>query len=115
MDTGKLASTITQFCMDHMVSRSGYYNLRAQGLAPDEMHLGRKVLITNEAAAEWRLRMTELTANAKAEKESAVAEAARRFEESQRRSTEAKAESAPRYPQQKRRRQVVGQAKEPRE
>lgn len=106
MDKRKFASTIPQFCSDHNISRSGYYNLRNQNLAPDEIHLGRKVLITDEAAAEWRLWMTELTANAKAEKEREVAEAARQYE---------KSEPARQHPKQKRRREAARQAKETRE
>jgi hypothetical protein len=48
------ASTIPQFCAKHAISESFYYKLRAQNLAPRELRLGARVLITNEAAADWR-------------------------------------------------------------
>ena len=51
------ASTITQFCKDHHISRSMYYKLQKQGQGPKQMMVGRRRLISNEAAADWRHQM----------------------------------------------------------
>src|SRR5262245_34424793 len=48
------AFTVEAFCMQHMLSHSMYYKLKADGLGPREFRLGIKVLISREAAAEWR-------------------------------------------------------------
>jgi hypothetical protein len=52
--TERSASTITEFCEAHRISRTRYYELKDEGLAPDEMVVGRRRLISNEAAARWR-------------------------------------------------------------
>jgi hypothetical protein len=49
-----MADTIPQFCQRHRFSVPFYYKLRLQGLAPREMRVGKRVLITNESAADWR-------------------------------------------------------------
>jgi hypothetical protein len=46
--------TVSEFCHQHHISVGMYYKLRAAGLAPREMVLGRRRLISAEAAAEWR-------------------------------------------------------------
>jgi hypothetical protein len=59
--------TIPQFCRKHRISRSGYYDIKRLGKGPREMRpgllpgqvpgigtKGTKVIITNEAAADWR-------------------------------------------------------------
>ena len=46
--------TISAFCQAHHISEPYYYRLRERGLGPREMRLGRKVLISNDAAADWR-------------------------------------------------------------
>jgi predicted DNA-binding transcriptional regulator AlpA len=48
--------SIDQFCERHGISRPHYYRLRAQGLTPDEIQLGTRVLIAKEAAEVWRRR-----------------------------------------------------------
>ena len=48
------ASSIEQFCTDHSISRPLLYKLWAAGNGPRQMRVGRKVLISAEAAAEWR-------------------------------------------------------------
>ncbi len=49
------AYSIDEFCARHgPISRAHYYNMKKLGLGPREMHLGTRVLITAEAAAEWR-------------------------------------------------------------
>lgn len=57
MDTKKAASSISRFCADHDISRPLYYKMRAENKAPKEMRVGRRVLISEEAAADWRRRM----------------------------------------------------------
>jgi len=48
------AYTIPGFCRDHNIPESTYYELRKRGQGPREMRAGRRVLITQEAAADWR-------------------------------------------------------------
>ena len=61
---GRAAFTINEFCESHRLSRASFYNLRKLGRGPSEMHLGSKILISVEAAAEWRRRMEEAAATA---------------------------------------------------
>jgi hypothetical protein len=46
--------TIEEFCQRHRISITFYYKLRSLGQAPAEMRLGTRVLISKEAAEEWR-------------------------------------------------------------
>ena len=48
------AYTIREFCARHRLSMSMYYKMRTQGRGPREMHVGRHVVISREAAAKWR-------------------------------------------------------------
>jgi predicted DNA-binding transcriptional regulator AlpA len=48
---------IKSFCESHRISRSFLYKLIAEGRGPRLMKLGRRTLISIEAAAEWRARM----------------------------------------------------------
>jgi hypothetical protein len=49
------AFSIDEFCARNgPISRAHYYNLRQAGQAPREMRLLGRVLITAEAAADWR-------------------------------------------------------------
>ena len=57
----KGASSIPRFCADHNISKSFYYTL-PMDLRPKVMRVGNRVLISDEAAAEWRRRM-EVDAN----------------------------------------------------
>lgn len=57
----KPVMTIDEFCEDHCITRAHYYALKKQGKGPREMALGRRKLITQEAAAEWRKRMEKET------------------------------------------------------
>jgi hypothetical protein len=43
-----------EFCVAHRIGLSTYYCLRREGSGPDEIKIGRKVLITKESAARWR-------------------------------------------------------------
>jgi hypothetical protein len=48
------AFTVQEFCDSHRISRSRYYELKAQGLTPVEMKIGHRRLISFESAAAWR-------------------------------------------------------------
>ncbi len=52
-----LAFSIEQFCHLHGISRAKFYELRDEGEGPTLMHVGTRVLISREAAEQWRRRM----------------------------------------------------------
>jgi predicted DNA-binding transcriptional regulator AlpA len=58
------AYDIPQFCTSHNISRALFYKLLNEGKAPSLMKVGRRTLISVEAAAEWRRRMEAETAAA---------------------------------------------------
>lgn len=51
---GSQAFTIEEFCKAHRISRGTYFNLQARGEGPTVMRLGKRVVISREAAARWR-------------------------------------------------------------
>lgn len=51
------AYTVSSFCEQHHISRSYLYQLWSEGRGPQRTKLGRRTLISGEAAAEWRARM----------------------------------------------------------
>ena len=51
------AQSIKDFCKSHGISISYFYKLKEQGKAPRIMSLGRRQLVSSEAAAEWRKEM----------------------------------------------------------
>ncbi|AUL48472.1 hypothetical protein BTL55_17025 [Bordetella trematum] len=53
----KATFTVAQFCDQHNTSRSFFYELIKQGKGPRLMKVGRRTLISAEAAAEWRRSM----------------------------------------------------------
>jgi predicted DNA-binding transcriptional regulator AlpA len=57
----KKACSILDFCKEHAISRAHFYNLVKRGLAPRTLRVGRRRLVSDEAAAEWR-RMMEAPA-----------------------------------------------------
>lgn len=59
----KATFTITQFCDDHNISRTHFYELVKQGKGPRLLRVGRRTLVSQEAAADWRRRMEEETAS----------------------------------------------------
>jgi len=63
----RAAFTITEFCEAHRISRSKLCQLWAAGTGPRVMKVGVKVLISIEAAAEWRREREQAAAEAKAE------------------------------------------------
>ena len=48
------AYSIPDFCRAHGFSPAHYFNLQKDGRGPRVMRLGKRVLISREAAAEWR-------------------------------------------------------------
>ena len=51
------AYSVSLFCQSHGISRALYYKLAKEGKAPQTMQVGRRKLISREAAAEWRMKM----------------------------------------------------------
>ena len=60
------AFTIGGFCTSHGIGKSLFYELKRNGKAPRTIKVGRKRIITVEAAADWRRKMEEETAEAEA-------------------------------------------------
>ena len=54
MHTETEAFTIEEFCRAHRFSRAHYFNLKRDGIGPREMRVGNRVIISREAAADWR-------------------------------------------------------------
>jgi len=52
--TAPACFSVASFCVAHHISESFYYKLKNQGLGPREMQVGARILITHEAAADWR-------------------------------------------------------------
>jgi hypothetical protein len=48
------AVTLDEFCRRNGFSRSMFYKLKAQGLAPDVFNVGSRVMISKEASRAWR-------------------------------------------------------------
>jgi hypothetical protein len=48
------AYTIEEFCKAHRFSRASYFNLKSKGEGPREMRVGNRVIISREAALDWR-------------------------------------------------------------
>jgi len=59
-----LAFSIPEFCRRHGISRAHFYNLSKSGNGPAVMRVGRRTLISAEAAAEWRRRMERIARDA---------------------------------------------------
>jgi predicted DNA-binding transcriptional regulator AlpA len=52
--TARKAASIEEFCQAHDLSRASFYNMRKSGIGPREMRVGARVLISDEAASDWR-------------------------------------------------------------
>jgi predicted DNA-binding transcriptional regulator AlpA len=63
MPVQKQSFSIREFCKLHDISRSLFYVLREKGEAPRVMKVGRRTLISVEAAAEWRKNMEQMTSS----------------------------------------------------
>jgi predicted DNA-binding transcriptional regulator AlpA len=48
------AFSVLEFCQVHGISKSLFYKLRQEGRGPKTIKLGRRTLITRQAATEWR-------------------------------------------------------------
>jgi hypothetical protein len=48
------AYTIKEFCHAHRISPDFYFSLQRRGIGPKAMKIGRRTLISVEAAAQWR-------------------------------------------------------------
>jgi len=59
------AYSLAEFCARHRISLQMYYKLAAQGLAPRTFNVGTRVLVSREAAAEWRRQRETATAGSK--------------------------------------------------
>lgn len=51
------AFTVPEFCSAHRISRALFYILRRDGRGPRVMKVGKRTLISGEAANEWRREM----------------------------------------------------------
>lgn len=56
------ANSVLLFCKTHGISRATFYNLMKRGEGPIVMRVGRRTLVSDEAAAAWRRRMETLAA-----------------------------------------------------
>ena len=46
--------SVEEFCRAHSFSKAHYFNLKKAGLHPQEVRYGNKIIITRQAAADWR-------------------------------------------------------------
>lgn len=53
----KDALTVDDFCQRHSLSRAKFYSLLHEGRGPRIMRVGRRTLVSREAAAAWRRQM----------------------------------------------------------
>jgi hypothetical protein len=60
----RAAYSIAEFCEAHRISRSKLYQLWAAGTGPRILKVGVKVLISVEAAADWRREREQAAAEA---------------------------------------------------
>jgi hypothetical protein len=51
--------SVAEFCQTHRISRGTLYKLFGQGVGPTAVKIGRRTLISSEAAQEWRRRMEQ--------------------------------------------------------
>ena len=56
------AYSVVDFCRQHGISRGLFYRLLRDGHGPAVIKAGRRTLISQEAAAEWRHRMESVSA-----------------------------------------------------
>ena len=53
--------SVSSFCADHYISKAFLYKLIGEGKGPRLMKVGRRTLISSEAAADWRAHMEAQT------------------------------------------------------
>jgi predicted DNA-binding transcriptional regulator AlpA len=56
-ELAKAMLSIDEFCTAHGISRAFFYKLQTKGKAPRIIKLGKRTLISIEAATEWRRAM----------------------------------------------------------
>lgn len=61
----KYAFSINNFCTAHDMSRGLFYDLLKRGDGPEILKVGRRTLITIEAAEQWRKSYSNLKAKNK--------------------------------------------------
>jgi excisionase family DNA binding protein len=49
--------SVADFCQQHGISRGTFYKLLGEGRGPKAVKIGRRTLISSEAAEAWRRRM----------------------------------------------------------
>lgn len=54
MTANTAAQSVNDFCRANGISRSLFYKLQRQGKGPRLMRIGRRTLVSAEAADEWR-------------------------------------------------------------
>ncbi|MGX8013731.1 hypothetical protein ACVDG8_034570 [Mesorhizobium sp. ORM8.1] len=54
MDLQTEAYTVPEFCAAHRICRASFYNLQKAAQGPRIMRVGGRVLVSKEAAADWR-------------------------------------------------------------
>ncbi len=63
---GRAALSVAEFCREHGISRGLFYSLLREGRGPRVIKAGRRTLISQEAAEDWRRRMEGATQAGKA-------------------------------------------------
>jgi len=53
--------SVAKVCLEHAISRGLLYTLAKEGRGPKTVKLGRRTLVSHEAAEEWRRRMESPT------------------------------------------------------
>jgi hypothetical protein len=48
------AFTVREFCTAHRISLAFYYVMKSEGWGPREMRAGSRVMVSREAAEDWR-------------------------------------------------------------
>jgi hypothetical protein len=56
----RAAYSVNEFAHAHGLSRAHLYNLWRDGIGPKAMRVGRRTLISKEAAAAWRREMEQV-------------------------------------------------------
>lgn len=59
MTTHPQALTVEDFCEAYKISKSFLYKLKRKGKGPRMMRIGRRTLISTEAALEWQTQNEE--------------------------------------------------------
>ena len=54
------ALSLTKWCKARGISRAHHHAMRKLGLTPKEIRMGKRIIITEAADAEWQVRMQEI-------------------------------------------------------